>query len=206
MEGEASADFRDWELLVNSDADPINSPNSANNSRSFDEIEADSEGVLRLDYFSLENDKRYAKTVVDASEEVLLSLIIPVGLIPGRRLGIRGGILVNSGPIRGVIGIGEIEGKDGEEGKFLSREGFEEFGENRSKDKDLGTFWSDSSGDSLGFADVGDMNEGSEVLAVMGFVILGRRLYKMKRKMRSLPLKVTVDDKDLQEVQNIDLA
>ncbi|KAF2297066.1 hypothetical protein GH714_016275 [Hevea brasiliensis] len=147
MEGEASADFRDWELLVNSDADPINSPNSANNSRNFDEIEADSEGLLSW-------------------------------IDPGRRLGIRGGILVNSGPIRGVIGIGEIEGKDGEEGKFLSREGtfsnlegkseisfeenvknlagFEGFGENRSKDKDLGTFWSDSSGDSLGFADVGD--------------------------------------------------
>ncbi|KAF5479374.1 hypothetical protein F2P56_000206 [Juglans regia] len=35
----------------------------------------------------------------------------------------------------------------------------------------------------------------SVVAAVMGFVILGRRLYKMKRKSHSLQLKVTVDDK-----------
>ncbi|KAJ9129345.1 hypothetical protein P3X46_033866 [Hevea brasiliensis] len=310
MEGEASADFRDWELLVNSDVDPINSPNSANNSRSFDEIEADSEGVLRLDYFSLENDKRYAKTVVDASEEGSVESDNPSWIDPGSETGNQrrnfGEFWSDSGSDRsverkfsdfdvkkelgsvenvktevGFEGIGEIEGKDGEEGKFLSREGtfsnlegkseisfeenvknlagFEEFGENRSKDKDLGTFWSDSSGDSLGFADVGEMNEGSEVLgesnfgnapkdenmsvvsvgerkpggdeetrkkvwwkvpfellkycvfrispvwsfsmaaAVMGFVILGRRLYKMKRKMRSLPLKVTVDDKKVSQ-------
>ncbi|XP_058090055.1 uncharacterized protein LOC131236705 [Magnolia sinica] len=31
--------------------------------------------------------------------------------------------------------------------------------------------------------------------AVMGFVILGRRLYRMKRKSRSIPLKVSLDDK-----------
>ncbi|CAI0559400.1 unnamed protein product [Linum tenue] len=31
--------------------------------------------------------------------------------------------------------------------------------------------------------------------AVMGFVIFGRKLYKMKRKARSLELKVTLDDK-----------
>ncbi|KAJ9167265.1 hypothetical protein P3X46_021929 [Hevea brasiliensis] len=310
MEGEASADFRDWELLVNSDADPINSPNSANNSRNFDEIEADSEGLLRLDYFSLENDKRYAENVVDASEEGSVESDNPSWIDPGSETGNQrrnfGEFWSDSGSDRsverkfsdldvkkelgsvenvktevGFEGIGEIEGKDGEEGKFLSREGtfsnlegkseisfeenvknlagFEGFGENRSKDKDLGTFWSDSSGDSLGFADVGEMNEGSEVLgesnfgnapkdenmsvvsvgerkpggdeetrkkvwwkvpfellkycvfrispvwsfsmaaAVMGFVILGRRLYKMKRKTRGLPLKVTVDDKKVSQ-------
>ncbi|XP_009589425.1 uncharacterized protein LOC107824023 isoform X2 [Nicotiana tabacum] len=35
----------------------------------------------------------------------------------------------------------------------------------------------------------------SVAAAVMGFVILGRRLYKMKKKTKSLELKVTVDDK-----------
>lgn len=35
----------------------------------------------------------------------------------------------------------------------------------------------------------------SVAAAVMGFVILGHRLYKMKRKSRSLQLKVTMDDK-----------
>ncbi|KAJ6360535.1 hypothetical protein OIU77_004532 [Salix suchowensis] len=37
----------------------------------------------------------------------------------------------------------------------------------------------------------------SVAAAVMGFLILGRRLYKMKRKTKSLQLKVTVDDKRL---------
>ncbi|XP_077231605.1 uncharacterized protein LOC143864711 isoform X2 [Tasmannia lanceolata] len=32
--------------------------------------------------------------------------------------------------------------------------------------------------------------------AVMGFVLLGKRLYTMKRKARSIPLKVSMDDKD----------
>lgn len=35
--------------------------------------------------------------------------------------------------------------------------------------------------------------------AMMGFVILGRRLYQMKRKSRSLQLKVTVDDKKVSQ-------
>lgn len=35
----------------------------------------------------------------------------------------------------------------------------------------------------------------SVAAAVMGFVILGRRLYKMKKKTRGLAIKVTVDDK-----------
>ncbi|XP_059631011.1 uncharacterized protein LOC132273920 [Cornus florida] len=39
----------------------------------------------------------------------------------------------------------------------------------------------------------------SVAAAVMGFVILGRRLYKMKQKSRSLQLKVTVDDKKVSQ-------
>ena len=35
----------------------------------------------------------------------------------------------------------------------------------------------------------------SVAAAVMGFVILGRRLYKMKKKNRGLEMKVTMDDK-----------
>ncbi|KAK8591823.1 hypothetical protein V6N13_031849 [Hibiscus sabdariffa] len=39
----------------------------------------------------------------------------------------------------------------------------------------------------------------SVAAAVMGFVILGRRLYKMKRKSSSLQLKVTMDDKKVSQ-------
>ncbi|XP_039002570.1 uncharacterized protein LOC120129036 isoform X2 [Hibiscus syriacus] len=39
----------------------------------------------------------------------------------------------------------------------------------------------------------------SVAAAVMGFVLLGRRLYKMKRKSSSLQLKVTMDDKKVSQ-------
>ena len=39
----------------------------------------------------------------------------------------------------------------------------------------------------------------SVAAAVMGFIILGRRLYKMKRKSQSLQLKVTMDDKKVSQ-------
>ncbi|KAL3513340.1 hypothetical protein ACH5RR_026057 [Cinchona calisaya] len=39
----------------------------------------------------------------------------------------------------------------------------------------------------------------SVAAAVMGFVILGRRLYKMKKKTRGLELKVTMDDKKISQ-------
>ncbi|KAK6940367.1 hypothetical protein RJ641_029898 [Dillenia turbinata] len=39
----------------------------------------------------------------------------------------------------------------------------------------------------------------SVAAAVMGFLILGRRLYKMKRKTQSLQLKVTMDDKKISQ-------
>ncbi|EEF36862.1 uncharacterized protein LOC8277156 [Ricinus communis] len=286
MEGEVSGEFQDWELLVNSDTDMVHSPNSVNNSRNLEEIEADSEGVLRLDYFSLENDSRYAKTaaVVDASDEGSVESDNPSWIDPGpetryNQITNSGEFWSDSGSDRsderkasdfdvknelGVVdnvkmeggfqGIGEIECKDDTEGKFESFEGslsnlegknemgFEEslknemgtgdFVDNLSMDKDLGesNVENSSKEDNLSVvAVVEKKSEGDEekrkvvwwkvpfellrycvfrispvwtfsmAAAVMGFVILGRRLYKMKRKTRSLPLKVTVDDKKVSQ-------
>ncbi|KAL0314047.1 UNVERIFIED_CONTAM: hypothetical protein Sangu_2249100 [Sesamum angustifolium] len=42
----------------------------------------------------------------------------------------------------------------------------------------------------------------SVVAAVMGFVILGRRLHQMKKKTRGLEIKVTVDDKKISQVMS----
>ncbi|KAL8482374.1 hypothetical protein ACS0TY_027889 [Phlomoides rotata] len=42
----------------------------------------------------------------------------------------------------------------------------------------------------------------SVAAAFMGFVILGRRLYKMKKKTRGLEIKVTVDDKKVSQVMS----
>ncbi|KDP27369.1 hypothetical protein JCGZ_20193 [Jatropha curcas] len=304
MDGAASAEFQDWELLVNSDTDGVN---SVNNSRNIEEIEAESEGVLRLDYFTLENAKRYPKTAVDASDQGFIESDNPSWIDPGPETRYQrrnsGEFWSDSGSNRsgerkftdfdmkselGFVenvktevvfeGPGEIEGK---EGKFESTEsnfsglegknevgfdanvknqaGFEEFGENHSKDKDFSKFWSNSGGDSLVFGDVERVTKGSEILgesnignaskeentsivavgerkpvgdeenrkvvwwkvpfellrycvfrispvwtfsmaaAVMGFFILGQRLYKMKRKTSGLPLKVTVDDKKVSQ-------
>ncbi|XVF30200.1 hypothetical protein REPUB_Repub16aG0036900 [Reevesia pubescens] len=64
MEGE----LLDWEVLHNSDSDSnsvlVNSPEL----RNLEEIEGDSEGIIRSDYFSLDNQSMYAKEG-DVSEE-----------------------------------------------------------------------------------------------------------------------------------------
>ncbi|KAB5521754.1 hypothetical protein DKX38_026073 [Salix brachista] len=70
MEGDVVGSFEDWELLVNSDSDLVNSPISmANSSMSFEEIMVDTETMFRLDYLSLENDNRYVKTTLDSTNE-----------------------------------------------------------------------------------------------------------------------------------------
>ncbi|KAJ6776517.1 hypothetical protein OIU74_000654 [Salix koriyanagi] len=82
MDGDAVGSFEDWELLVNSDSDLINSPISmanssrlthpislADSSRRFEEIMADTESMFRLDYLSLENNNRYVKTTLDSTDE-----------------------------------------------------------------------------------------------------------------------------------------
>ncbi|KAL9345064.1 hypothetical protein Peur_062739 [Populus x canadensis] len=310
MEGDAVTDFQDWELLANSDSDSVlaDSPNSvANSSKSFHEIEADTEGMFRSDYFSLENDSRHVKAALDASEEGSVESDNPSWIDPGSETRFQrrnsGESWPDSGSDRsddrkssdfdvknelgfvenertgvGFQGIGEIEAKEGKleslereasnfQGKsevglvetLKDQVGLEGFGE-QSKDKELIKFWSDSDGDNLVFGGLGKDQAGSEILgeseggnvskevslgvvavrdtkacdegekrkvvvwwkvpfevlrycvfrlnpvwsvsmaaAVMGFVILGRRLYKMRRKTKSLQLKVTVDDKKVSQ-------
>ncbi|GAV80882.1 hypothetical protein CFOL_v3_24341 [Cephalotus follicularis] len=323
MEGEASSEFQDWELLQSSDPALVNSPKSVDNFRDFQGSEPESEGMIRSDYFSLDNQGRYSKSVVDACEEEGSvdsdnpSWIDPGSETPYQRKN-SGEFWSDSGSDRsqerkysdfdskndlgyvdnaksqvGIEGIGEIEAKSkitefdvtnelGSVENEKSQVGFEGCGETHVPDEDLGKFWSDSGGDSsvsIKFVDIrkdnevefddhmktGDASEISskmggvigsvteleggderircsdiaaveemnpglkpvseeekkrivwwkvpfEVLkycafkispiwtfsmaaAVMGMVILGQRLYKMKRKSRSLELKVAVDDK-----------
>ncbi|WCJ34825.1 hypothetical protein M5689_016110 [Euphorbia peplus] len=75
--GDSSPDFQDWELLVNSDSDAaVTSPNSNTIQ------EADDEGVLRLDYFSLENDNRF-RVSNPVSEEGSVESDNPSWIDPG---------------------------------------------------------------------------------------------------------------------------
>ncbi|XP_022718388.1 uncharacterized protein LOC111276803 [Durio zibethinus] len=319
MEGE----LLDWEVLLNSDSDSnscvVNSPEL----RNLEEIDGDTEGMIRSDYFSLDNQSMYAKEV-DVSEEGSAESDNPSWIDPkletryernnsgdfwsdsgsdrsdGRKLSDfdvkneLGFVENEKAPVR-FEGIGELEATSDKLGTFKSDDTkFSEldrkkelgFGETQDQGKDLGKFWSDSGGDALvsikfedvekeadiGFSDCmkegaelensGELhdgngstveleggegnpigNEGSTIdekklcvksvyegdkkrviwwkvpfellrccvfkvspawsfsvaAAVIGFVILGHRLYKMKRKSRSFQLKVTMDDKKVSQ-------
>ncbi|CAL1363998.1 unnamed protein product [Linum trigynum] len=303
--GEGSLEFQDWEVLAHSDTEAvvISSPVSVENPRSFEEIEADSGGMIRLDYFSIGNDSMFDKSVVaSAAGEVESSVESdnPSWIDPAIDNRFEGknsvGFWSDSGSdrsddrkvgdfdVRNELGAEklakseemEAKGVDGREfdqlvGELSSCEaksesgfeenvktrqlGFEEIEEKLGKEKDMTKFWSDSGGDGLvlgsevlseeatrggnapveensgvveageGKLGVGDEGKKQPVVwwkvpfellkccvfrvspvwtfsmaaALMGFVILGRKLYKMKRKARSLELKVTVDDKKVSQ-------
>ncbi|GKV00627.1 hypothetical protein SLEP1_g13293 [Rubroshorea leprosula] len=76
------SELQDWELLQssNSDLDRV-SPK-----RNLEGIEGDTEGMIRSDYFSLDNQSRYAKTVAvegDVSEEGSVESDNPSWIDPG---------------------------------------------------------------------------------------------------------------------------
>ncbi|KAJ0025337.1 hypothetical protein Pint_07618 [Pistacia integerrima] len=172
--------FQDWELLQSSDSDVVVNPeNSVENSRNFDEIEGDySGGMIRSDYFSLENENRYAKTsLVDVSEEGSIESDNPSWIDPGletrferknsgefwsdtgsersdeRKFGDLEGKneigLVETGKIQVGLGDFEVKNELGLDEKLKREVGFEGFGESQLQDKNLGRFWSDSGGDGL---------------------------------------------------------
>lgn len=279
MEGEAG-ELQDWEVLNSSDTGLVNSTDTAEKTRNFEGVEDDTEGMIRSDYFSLENQGRLAKTVAvegDVSEEGSIESDNPSWIDPGSetRYGRKnsGEFWSDSGSDRSddrkvseLSAKNELEFADNAKSQV---DGFDGTGEIQTVDKDSNKFWSDSGGDSLvskefdgvgkrdemGFTDLDSVNnsimelEGADrkstesesvdivaaksneksdgvgekrtvvwwkvpiellkycvfrvspvwtfsvAAAVMGFVILGRRLYKMKRKSQNLQLKVTMDDK-----------
>ncbi|KAL5571771.1 hypothetical protein UlMin_021368 [Ulmus minor] len=278
MAGE-TGDFNDWEVLHNSDTAPVNSSDSTENPRSFEVIEGDSEGMIRSDYFSLDNQVRtHAQTIADVSEEGSVesdnpSWIDPVSETRYERKNSGEfwsdsasdrsedrkfndfdaknelGLLESTKIQVGVEGIGEIQTLEKDSGKFWSDTGGDglvsvEFGEVRKEtEMSFGDFEGENSSitelegegeksaanESAAIEEVksNPKSEGEgekvawwkvplEVLkycalrvspvwtfsvaaAVLGFVILGRRLYKMKRRNQSLQLKVTMDDKKVSQ-------
>lgn len=305
MEGE----LQDWEVLLNSESGGVDSSElDESNQREFEGIEGDSEGMIRSDYFSLENQERYAKTAIVAASEAGDSVESdnPSWVDPGSETRFANkssgefwsdsssdrsderksgefdakqelGLSETVKSLVGFQGIEEMKAVDGNSAKFDDSDvknqldssgnakiqvGFGGFGEIQSRDKDSIEFWADSGGDALVSMKFGDdyvkqTEEGefssdvdggngsmienkavevaevksdvksggegerksvvwwrvpfellkycvfrvgpvwsfSAATMVMGFVILGRRLYKMKRKSQSLQLKVAVDDK-----------
>lgn len=279
MEGDR-AEFNDWEVLHNSDAAMVHSSGTTdNNPRNFDEIEGDSEGMIRSDYFSLDNQGRVAaETVVeaDASEDGSVESDNPSWIdpaVPEPHYG-----RMNPGEFWSDSASDRSEDRkssDFDPKKELSllenAKSQVELGEIQALDHSSREFWSDTGGDAAGCKEFGggeagklsgkvtsgdsiteaegvksaakeresndlvveeaeknpiakkNVSEGDkrpvawwkiplEVLkycafrvspvwtfsvaaAVLGMVMLGRRLYRMKRKTQSLQLKVTMDDK-----------
>lgn len=268
-------EFQDWEVLHNPEAGFVTSSETVENLREFEGVEADSEGIIRSDYFSLDSRKVYARTHTDGN-------------------GSEGGSVESNNP--SWIDPGpEIRFERKNSSEFWSDSSFdhadprkssdvvngEEIGENDPKNEKLGSFWSAYGGDESASTKLGDGENGSEVgfgdatelsgesdggnestvkyegghekhsdddkhtgieaerlndaegekrkvvwwkvplevlkfcvfrvspiwslsvaAAMLGFVILSRRLYKMKRKSRSLQLKVTVDDKKVSQIMS----
>ncbi|CAL9019779.1 unnamed protein product [Prunus brigantina] len=286
MEG---GDIGDWEMLHDSDPPLVNSDDSVESPSNFEGIDVDAEGMIRPDYFSLDNQGKYgcAKDVADVSEEGSVESDNPSWIDPGpvTRYGAKepGGFWSDSGSDRsddrksndlevknelgfagndksqvGFGGIVEMEYTDENLEKFGSDKGklsgldvegqlsFEEIGENTRVEKESEMDFSGlvggndmdkkaGDGQSVGSQSAApevkpEAKSGAEVAkrtilwwkvpfevlkycvfrvspvwsfsvaaAVMGLVILGRRLYKMKRKSQTLQLKVTLDDKKVSQ-------
>ncbi|KAA8521106.1 hypothetical protein F0562_011741 [Nyssa sinensis] len=283
MEGEA-IEFQDWEVLQNSDATGlVNSSDSVENVRGLVGIDGDSEGMIRVDYFSLDSHKSYAKTVAegDVNLEGSVEPDNPSWIDPGTETRCpwkeSGQFWSDSSSNRSDDSkFNDFDEKNGlgfsENEKIqVDLEGIREIG---AESENSGKFWSDSGGigsipvkfgdfekdSEMGIGGYANLGKGSEIsgeekdeegdghsrdskdvaieatklggeeekrsvvwwklplellkycvfrvspvwtfsvaAAVMGFIIMGRRLYKMKRKSQGLQLKVTVDDKKVSQ-------
>ncbi|KAJ4952104.1 hypothetical protein NE237_028936 [Protea cynaroides] len=156
---EEVGEFQDWELLG-----VVQSPVSAETSRDFVEMEEESEGVIRSDYFSLDSVKRCAEKVSehDLCEEGSVDSDIPSWIDPGleprngddakRELGSEGIVL-------GRKYSGEFSSYSSSE-RSVSQENymgcgndardevaFEESGENKGIEPKSSELWSDYGGD-----------------------------------------------------------
>ncbi|KAM5550112.1 hypothetical protein ABKV19_001184 [Rosa sericea] len=168
MEGGEIGELQDWEVLHSAE-EPAAVVESHG---SFSAIEADAEGMIRSDYFSLENQGRYgyAKSEEGSVESDNPSWIDPVQVTTYKE---SGGFWSDSASdrsddrkshdfeVRGELGFAGNEqsrvlsepveeslgkfGSDEAEGKVS----FQEIGEVGSFDKDSGKFWSDSGGEGL---------------------------------------------------------
>ncbi|XVF16480.1 hypothetical protein REPUB_Repub10bG0034600 [Reevesia pubescens] len=248
MEGE----LLDWEVLhnLNSDSDSnsimVNSPEL----RNFEEIEGDTEGMIKTDYFSLDNQSMYAKEG-DVSGEGSVESDNPSWIDPNLEIQYERN---NSGNFWSDSGSDRSDDRKlsdfnvKKESGFAEEEGDIVFSDCMKKGAGLENSGEldDGNGSTKGLEGGGGNpigNEGSSIdemklcvesvyegdkkrvvwwkvpfellrysvfkispvwsfsvaAAVIGFVILGHRLYKMKRKSRNLQLKVTMDDKKVSQ-------
>ncbi|XP_048437140.1 uncharacterized protein LOC125475820 [Pyrus x bretschneideri] len=267
-------ELQDWEVLNSSDPTLVNSDDSIDSPRSFEGIDVHAEGMIRPDYFSLDNHGKlgYGKAVIDVSEDGSVESDNPSWIEPGsvtqyggkesggfwsdsasdrsddrksydfegkkelgfvetlKKLGktevlIR--IWVSSGLIQAAtvwfllkyekvameseIGFSglecainlENEPEEGQSVESRSSAVEEEKSEAKSGEEVVKRtiLWWKVPFEVLKYCvfRVSPVWSLSVAAAVMGLVLLGRRLHKMKRKSQSLQLKVTLDDKKVSQ-------
>ncbi|BFG40492.1 hypothetical protein CerSpe_267660 [Prunus speciosa] len=146
MEG---GDIGDWEMLQNSDPPLVNSDDSVESPRNFEGIDVDAEGMIRPDYFSLDNQGKYGKDVADVSEEGSVESDNPSWIDPGpvTRYGAKepGGFWSDSGSDRSdgrKSNDFEVKNELGFAGNDKSQVGFGGIVEMEYTDENLGKFGS----------------------------------------------------------------
>lgn len=193
-----------------------------------DEIGSETGGIFQVNYFSIDSQSRHmsAFTCADGSDEVSEESDNPSWIDPGSENRFT---MKNSGEFWSDSGseqsetrkFGEYEGRD-----ELCFQGNEEIKSENGKKPENGEAEGEKKNEITEVAEqrkTGEQTRSvvwwkvpiellkfcafraspvwtlSVAAAVMGLVILGRRLYKLKKKTKALELKVTVDDKKVSQ-------
>ncbi|KAM7269171.1 hypothetical protein ACFE04_024668 [Oxalis oulophora] len=236
-----TSEFQEWELLLpNSNSVLVNSPESTD----FQGIEAESEGMIRSDYFSLTNNTIHVDVLEEEEEEGSVESDNPSWIDPdsGFQRNNSAQFWSDSASDRSDkvtdfdaindLGIQGFEGKS-EMGTYSDSHHDDDVSNIATVTKDeAGDGQSSGTENAAAVEEIqskeqsgGEINKGmwwkapievmkyclfkfspvwsfSVAAAVMGIVILGRRLYKMKRKTPGLELKLAVDDKKVSQFMN----
>ncbi|KAI3725637.1 hypothetical protein L1987_65428 [Smallanthus sonchifolius] len=196
-------ELHDWEVLDDS--------TSVHNTAYLEDIERDFEGTIRSDYFSLEYSTTHVQDAIDQASvesdnpswidpvsDTNCSKTKPIGELwstdgsddAESELGIVENAARNDE--ESLSDLGEIESKPNVSEKI---DGEEKTVEARRNER-VAVVWWKLPLDLLKYClfKASPVWTLSVAAAMMGVVILGRRLYKMKQKTRSLQLKLTIDD------------
>ncbi|KAK1441383.1 hypothetical protein QVD17_07233 [Tagetes erecta] len=193
----------DWEVLDDS--------NSPRNTTYLAEIEQDTQQIITSDYFSLQSD------IDPVSDTNYYSTTKPI-----REFSSDDGRCVSSDNELGEFDIasrqvacdeslsdsGEIEERSGDEEMVIvearNRKSIDNDNDGEERNKAAVVVWWKLPLDLLKYClfKASPLWTLSAAAAMMGVVILGRRLYKMKQKARILQLKVTLDDKKVSQVMS----
>ncbi|XP_076960473.1 uncharacterized protein LOC143636872 [Bidens hawaiensis] len=209
-------ELHDWEVL--DDSNPVQT------TAYLDGIERDSEGIIKSDYFSLDSHKYHLDDVTDQLSvesdnpswidpvcDTSYSITKPVSeasstdeseFVASSEVGCDeaeielkpqeiGEESVDSGEVIEGLGVGDVKAAAGGGGDEIEK-------------SSVVAVWWKLPVDLLKYClfKASPVWTFSVAAAMMGVVILGRRLYKMKQKTRALQLKVAVDDKKVSQVMS----